>query len=322
MRIGLMIEGQEDVTWERWLRVIELAERLGFESLWRSDHLFSVLGVPERETLALWPSLTVVALRTQRITFGQLVSPVSFRHPVELAQHAVALDHASGGRYVLGIGAGWYEREHQAFGFPLLSVRERMDRLAEALEVIQLLWTGEEVSYEGQYFRLECAQLRPRPQRGDRVPIVIGGRGEQRTLRLAARFADEWNVTNVDLDDHRRKIGLLREYCREQGRDPDSIVCSWMVAHIIGRDQTELFERARRLATWFPQWGDWPPEAILAEARRRNWLVGKPEEVVEQIRARARIGVQRIMLQTFDLDDTDALALFASEIVPAVADAA
>ena len=322
MQIGLMIEGQEDVTWEQWLRVTELAERLGFESLWRSDHLFSVLGVPERETLALWPSLTVAALRTQRISFGQLVSPVSFRHPVELAQHAVALDHLSGGRYVLGLGAGWYEREHQAFGFPLLSVRERMDRLAEALQVIQLLWTGEEVSYEGQYFRLERAQLRPRPRRGNRVPIVIGGRGEQRTLRLAARYADEWNVTNVDLGDHQRKIELLREYCREQGRDPGSIVCSWMVAHIIGRDRTELFERARRLAAWFPQWSDWPPEAILAEARRRNWLVGTPEEVVEQIRMRARIGVQRIMLQTFDLDDTDALALFAHEVVPAVADAA
>ncbi len=322
MQIGLMIEGQEDVTWQRWLRLIELAERLGFESLWRSDHLFSVLGVPERETLALWPSLTVVALRSQRITFGQLVSPVSFRHPVELAQHAVALDHVSGGRYVLGLGAGWYEREHQAFGFPLLSVRERLDRLAEALQVIQLLWTGEEVSYEGQYFRLERAQLRPRPRQGNRVPIVIGGRGEHRTLRLAARYANEWNVTNVDLADHQRKIELLREYCREQGRDPDSIVCSWMVAHIIGRDQTELLERARRLAVWFPQWSDRPPEAILAEARRRNWLVGSPEEVVEQIRTRARIGVQRIMLQTFDLDDTEALALFAREVVPAVADAA
>ncbi|WP_448575970.1 TIGR03560 family F420-dependent LLM class oxidoreductase [Thermomicrobium sp.] len=322
MQIGLMIEGQEDVTWQRWLRLIELAERLGFESLWRSDHLFSVLGVPERETLALWPSLTVVALRSQRITFGQLVSPVSFRHPVELAQHAVALDHVSGGRYVLGLGAGWYEREHQGFGFPLLSVRERLDRLAEALQVIQLLWTGEEVSYEGQYFRLERAQLRPRPRQGNRVPIVIGGRGEHRTLRLAARYANEWNVTNVDLVDHQRKIELLREYCREQGRDPDSIVCSWMVAHIIGRDQTELLERARRLAVWFPQWSDRPPEAILAEARRRNWLVGSPEEVVEQIRTRARIGVQRIMLQTFDLDDTEALALFAREVVPAVADAA
>ncbi len=320
MRIGIMVEGQEDVTWERWFRVMVLAEELGFDSLWRSDHLFSVLGVVERETLALWPSLTAVALRTSRITFGQLVSPVSFRHPVELAQQAVALDHLSSGRYVLGVGAGWYEREHQAFGFPLLSVRQRMDRLAEALEVIRLLWTGEVVSYQGTYYQLEQAQLRPRPLRAAGVPIVIGGRGERRTLLLAAKYAVEWNVTNVGLEEHARKITLLREHCRAIGRNPETIICSWMVAHLIGRDNSELEERAVRLRQWFPTWSRLSPAEVIAEARRRHWLVGTPGEIIEQIRVRAAIGVQRIMLQTFDLDDVDALRLVASEVIPAFAE--
>ncbi len=320
MRIGIMVEGQEDVTWERWFRVMVLAEELGFDSLWRSDHLFSVLGVVERETLALWPSLTAVALRTSRITFGQLVSPVSFRHPVELAQQAVALDHLSSGRYVLGVGAGWYEREHQAFGFPLLSVRQRMDRLAEALEVIRLLWTGEVVSYQGTYYQLEQAQLRPRPLRAAGVPIVIGGRGERRTLLLAAKYAVEWNVTNVGVEEHARKITLLREHCRAIGRNPETIICSWMVAHLIGRDNSELEERAVRLRQWFPTWSRLSPAEVIAEARRRHWLVGTPGEIIEQIRVRAAIGVQRIMLQTFDLDDVDALRLVASEVIPAFAE--
>lgn len=123
MRLGIMVEGQENVTWERWNRVVEATEQLGFDSVWRSDHLFSVVGATERQSLALWPSLTLVAQKTRRIRFGQLVSPLTFRNPVELAQHAVALDHLSGGRYVLGVGAGWYEREHRAFGFSLTSGR-------------------------------------------------------------------------------------------------------------------------------------------------------------------------------------------------------
>ncbi len=319
MRIGLMIEGQEDVTWERWLRIVDLAERLGFDSLWRSDHLFSVLGVVERETLALWPSLTTVAMRTQRITFGQLVSPVSFRHPVELAQHAVALDHLSGGRYVLGVGAGWYEREHRAFGFPLLSVRERMDRMEEALEVIRLLWTGEVVSFEGRYYQLREAVLRPRPLQESGVPIVIGGRGEQRTLRLAARYAADWNVTNVDGAEHRRKMERLEEHCRAIGRDPATVTRSWMVAHLIGRDEAEVRDRADRLRQWFPQWRDMRPEEVVAQARARSWLVGTVDEVLEQLAARAAIGVQRVMLQTFDLDDVDALRLIAEAVVPQAA---
>ncbi|MCS7256562.1 MAG: LLM class F420-dependent oxidoreductase [Thermomicrobium sp.] len=321
MRVGIMVEGQEDVTWERWQRVTALAENLGFDSLWRSDHLFSVLGVIERETLALWPSLTTVALQTRHITFGQLVSPVSFRHPVELAQHAVALDHLSGGRYVLGVGAGWYEREHTAFGFPLLSLRERMDRMVEALEVIRLLWSGERVSFEGRFYRLRDAVLRPRPLRASGVPIVIGGRGEQRTLRMVARYAAEWNVTNVDLDEHRRKMSVLVDHCRAIGRDPDTIVRSWMVAHIIGPDAAAVRERAERIKRWFPLWQNASPEQVIAEARGRFWLVGTVDEVIEQLRARAAIGVQRVMLQTFDLDDTDALELIAREIIPAVADA-
>ncbi len=324
MRLGLMVEGQEDVTWERWLRIVDLAEALGFDSLWRSDHLFSVVGAAERASLALWPSLTAVALRTRRIRFGQLVSPVTFRHPVELAQHAVALDHLSGGRYVLGIGAGWFEREHRAFGFPLPETRERMARFEEALHVIRLLWSGEPVRYEGRYFRLEDAVLRPRPLRPEGIPIMIGGGGERRTLRLVAEFASEWNPGFTDPDSFRRKDERLREYCLSLGRDPGSIRRTLMAGYVIGRNEEELRRRAMRLQDYLT--GEQPlyftrrygPDEFLTELRKRWWFVGRPAEIVEQLRAWEALGVELVMMQTLDLDDTDQIELLAREVLPHV----
>ncbi|MCS7050574.1 MAG: LLM class F420-dependent oxidoreductase [Thermomicrobium sp.] len=324
MKLGIMVEGQEDVTWERWLRVVDLAESLGFDSLWRSDHLFSVVGASDRASLALWPSLTAVALRTERIRFGQLVSPVTFRHPVELAQHAVALDHLSGGRYVLGVGAGWYEREHRAFGFALPPARERVERLREALDVIRLLWSGEPVSYQGTHFTLDNAVLRPRPLAPSGVPIMIGGGGEQRTLRLVAAYATEWNPGFIDPDGFRRKDEVLRAYCREIGRDPGTIRRTLMAGYVIGRSENELRARAMRLQEFLT--GEQPlyftrryePDEFLAELRRRWWFVGRPGEIVEQLRAWAAAGIDVVMLQTLDLDDTDQIELVAEQVLPFV----
>lgn len=324
MKLGIMVEGQEDVTWERWLRVVGLAEALGFDSIWRSDHLTSVVGASERASLALWPSLTAAALRTKRIRFGQLVSPVTFRHPVELAQHAVALDHLSGGRYVLGIGAGWFEREHRAFGFVLPPVRERSERLREALGVIRLLWSGEPITYRGQHFCLEQAVLRPRPLRPSGVPIMIGGGGERRTLRLVAQFADEWNPGFTDPDGFRRKDERLRAYCSELGRDPATIRRTLMAGYVIGRTEAELRKRAMRLQEYLT--GEQPlyftrryeADEFLAELRRRSWFVGRPAEIVDQLRTWAALGVDLVMLQTLDLDDIDQIELIAREVLPHV----
>ncbi len=324
MQVAIMLEPQEDVTWEPFLRVVDRVDELGFHAVWRSDHLFSVIGAPERNSLALWPALTMFAIRTQRAMFGQLVSPVTFRHPVELAQHAVALDHLSGGRYILGVGTGWYEREHRAFGFQLFSVRERLDRFEEALKVIQLLWTGERVSFEGRHFHLQDAVMRPRPLRG-RVPIMIGGGGERRTLRLVAEHADYWNPGFCTPDVYQRKEEALREHCRAVGRDPGTIVRTLMTGHVIGRNRQQLLERGARLQRVIV--GEQPlyvtqsmsVEEFLEVLRRRGWFVGTVDEVIEQLRVWEHLGIQQVMFQTFDLEDMDALELIARQIVPAVA---
>ncbi|MCX7623696.1 MAG: LLM class F420-dependent oxidoreductase [Thermomicrobium sp.] len=325
MRLGIMVEGQEDVTWERWFRVVDLAEALGFDSIWRSDHLSSVVGASERASLALWPSLTAVALRTKRIRFGQLVSPVTFRHPVELAQNAVALDHLSGGRYVLGVGAGWYEREHRAFGFRLPEVAERLERLEEALKVVRLLWSGERVSFQGKHFQLEDAVLRPRPLNPEGVPLMIGGGGERKTLRLVAEHASEWNPGFTDPDGFRRKDERLRAYCAAIGRDPGSIRRTLMAGYVIGESEAELRRRAARLQDYLT--GEQPlyftrrlePEEFLAELRRRWWFVGRPDEIVEQLRRWESLGVDLVMMQTLDLDDTQQIELLAEKVMPRVA---
>jgi alkanesulfonate monooxygenase SsuD/methylene tetrahydromethanopterin reductase-like flavin-dependent oxidoreductase (luciferase family) len=151
------------VSWDGWLRIVDAAERLGFESVWTSDHLWTVFPGPARKTLAMWPALTAAVLHTTRVRVGQLVSPVTFRHPVKLAENAVALDKLSRGRYILGLGAGWRKREHQVFGFSCPKPGERVHRLREAVQVIRSLWQGKPAYHAGRFSRLEGAVLRPTP---------------------------------------------------------------------------------------------------------------------------------------------------------------
>jgi F420-dependent oxidoreductase-like protein len=317
MKLGVMIEGQEGLNWERWRRIVDAADRLGYESVWRSDHLYSVMGKYERETLALVPSLTAVALWSERLVYGQLVSPVSFREPVHLAYEAATLDRLSNGRYTFGIGAGWNESEHRAFGFRLPPLKERMDRFEEALKVITLLWSGERVDFQGEHYRLDLAQAALTP-RGGRAPILIGGGGERRTLRLVAEYADEWNVTPTAPADYERKVAALERHCRDVGRDSSEITRSIMLSHVIGRDEQELRDRAVKLMAITGREGQ-DVDQVLQGMRERGLLVGTPDEVVESIEMRGRQGIERIMLQTLDMDDIPALELIASEIMPRVA---
>lgn len=319
VRLGVMIEAQEGLTWQRWSRIVETAENSNFDSVWRSDHLFSVMGVTERDQLSLWPSLTQVAARDSKLEFGALVSPSTFRHPVMLAKDSVALDNLSNGRFWLGIGAGWNEREHRSFGFPLPPLKDRMDRLEEAIEVIKLLWTGDTVSYPGKHFRLDDAQMHPVPVRPTGVPMMIGGSGERRTLRMVARFADEWNATASALEDYRHKVDVLERHCNDVGRDRSSVAQSIMAGHIIGANQAELRDRAKRIQNVVPSMQGLTIDELLQVVRDRGWLVGTPDEIVEAIRARAALGVSRIMIQTLDQEDMSALELFGSAVIPEIA---
>jgi F420-dependent oxidoreductase-like protein len=317
-KLGVMIEGQEGLNWDRWNRIVEAAEGLGFDSVWRSDHLFSVMGAYDRETLALWPSLTAVGSSTSRVEFGQLVSPTTFRHPVHLAFDAVALDHLSEGRFYLGVGAGWNEREHAGFGFPLPPVKERMDRFEEALKVMKMLWTGDSVSFAGEHFQLDMARMGLKPRRPAGVPLMIGGGGERRLLRLVAEYADEWNVTATTIEDYARKVEALNRHCADVGRDPTTIRRSMMIGHLVGRDQDEIYERAERLKQVTGR-VDADTGEMLEAMSGRGWFIGTPDEVVEQIKTREAQGLERFMLQTLVMDDIDMLELVANEVLPRVA---
>ena len=223
MELALMIEGQNGLTWPRWQRLAKAAEDLGFAGLYRSDH-FTNGSPPDLDSLELWASLTWLAGSTRRIEFGPLVTPVSFRHPVHTARIARDVDDLSGGRLRLGVGAGWQEREHALFGFDLLTVEERFARLQEGLEVITGLLRSEgPFSFQGRYYRLDGAQLLPRPSRPGGPPIVIGGSGRRLTLPLAARYADAWNAVLIPPDRFRELNAHLDELLAREGRRPAAV---------------------------------------------------------------------------------------------------
>lgn len=310
MRVGIMIEGQEGLTWDRWLRLVQAAEEMGYESLCRSDHLTGLWGESRRPSLETWTSLTVLAMRTRRIRFGPLVSPITFYQPALLAKMAVALDTLSNGRLDLGLGGGWNEHEHAMFGIPLPPMKERLDRLEGAARYIRALGVGEPVTLDQPYYPLRKAENYPLPTHG-RLRLVIGGRGEKRTLRIAAEFADEWNVTRVDPAGFRQKREVLAKHCAAVRRDPESIERSLMIPLAIGRDRADVAQRIGAARATFPQ--------IPADEdawRKASFLVGAPTDVVASLKEWEAAGVQRVMLQMLDMEDLAAIELFARHVLP------
>jgi F420-dependent oxidoreductase-like protein len=297
-----MIEGQDGLNWPRWQRLAQLAEESGFQGLYRSDHLTNPHG-PNLDALELFASQTWLASNSRRIEFGPIVSPVSFRNPVVTAWTALAISELSGGRFRLGLGAGWQEREHREFGFPLGDLKTRFNRFEEALQVITLLLRGEEpVSFEGEFYRLENALILPKPSIPNHPPITIGGKGPKRTLPLTARYADEWNAVGVSVEDFRRLNSLLNDLLREEGRPLTAVRRTLMSRIVIGRDQDQVDERRG--------------EASISELRARGVLVGTPGEIREQLRELAAAGVEVVMLQWLDgLDDIPGLEFLAKELI-------
>ncbi|OLC22984.1 MAG: hypothetical protein AUJ02_00180 [Chloroflexi bacterium 13_1_40CM_3_65_12] len=301
-KLGIMIEGQEGLNWDRWRRLCREVEALGFTSLRRSDHFFSVMGVVDRDSLECWTSLALAAEWTQRIQIGPMVSPMTFRPPALLARIAAAVDILSSGRLILGVGAGWYEREHVEFGIPFFTLKERMDLFEEGVKTVRETW----------------AKSNPKPVRNGAIPLLMGGRGEKRALPLIAREAAEWNLSHMDPDEYQQKRKVLDECCRAIGRDPSGIRHSVMANYIIGRDRDDLRERAAQMRDFLPSLHGLDIDATLSAVGKRG-LVGTPEEIVDQIRRHAALGVDLFMLQHFLLDDKDALELLASDVMPAVA---
>ncbi|MFO7943425.1 MAG: LLM class F420-dependent oxidoreductase [Anaerolineales bacterium] len=309
IEVALMVEGQNGLTWKRWKRMVTDAEDLGFVGLFRSDH-FTNASPPDKPSLELWTSLTWLADNTSRIEFGPLVSPVSFRHPTLTARMAAAVDDLSAGRLILGLGAGWQEREHHKFGHDLLEVPQRFDRFEEGVEVITKLLQNEEPStFEGEYFQIREAQLLPRPQRDGGPPILIGGNGPQRTLPLTARFADEWN----GLFNPPEKFGELNqrldELLQEEDREPGKVRRSLMTGCIYGDSDEEVTSKVEQRAN-----GKYTADQL----RDRGLIVGTSEQIVKQLEGYAEAGADRVMLQWLDLNDMDGLQSLAEGVLPRV----
>ena len=300
-KVGIMIEGQEGLNWDRWRRLCHDVERLGFSSLRRSEHLISLMGDDLRDCIDCWTSLALAAEWTKSIQFGPMVSPMTFHHPAVLARQAAAVDVLSGGRLILGVGAGWNEREHAVFGVPFYTVKGRMDLLEQGIVRMRETW---KIS-------------NPKPAQTP-LPLLMGGRGEKRALPMIAREAAEWNLSHMDADEYRLKRRVLEDSCRAIGRDRSTIRHSVMATYIIGRDRDDLRERATKLRDFLPSLHGLDADGAMSAIRKRG-LVGTPEEIVDQIRSHAALGVDLFMLQHFLLDDRDALELLASAVLPAVA---
>jgi F420-dependent oxidoreductase-like protein len=308
IEVALMIEGQNGLTWAHWQRIARIAEEKGFVGLYRSDH-YTNANPPDKDSLEAWTSLTWLASHTERIEFGPLVSPLSFREPTMLARMAAALDDLSGGRLTLGMGAGWQEREHGKYGFDLLEIPERFERFEDGLEVVtRLLKSDQPASYAGKYYQIEEAVLLPRPNRLGGPKILIGGNGKQRTLPLVAHFADEWNGLYKPVEEIKALQADLDQLAEQAGRDPKRIRRSMMIGCEFGRDQTEV----KRLVE--KRTGGQRTAQELVETF--GMAVGTADQIVEHLGRLAEAGVQRVMLQWLALEDTDRLEAMADEVLP------
>lgn len=308
MRFGLQL-GQERVSWPELLRMYELGEELGFHSLWAHDHFIPAdPGRRQGPCLEGWTVLAAAAMRVSRSRLGVLVSGVTYRHPAVLAKEAVTLDHISGGRLELGIGAAWYAEEHRAYGIPFPPVKERMDRLEEAVQLIKMLFTREHSTFTGRYYQLEDAPFDPPPLQKPHPPIWIGGGGRRRTLRIVAKYADAWNGFGGP-DRAREQVAILEEHCRAVGRDPAEIRKTIEVPVFTGPPE----EVERLVQERVRSFGITPQEA------RGSILMGSPEELRETVRRYAAAGISEIILALRTPYDVEGLRAFSREVVAAFA---
>ncbi len=315
MRLCLMVEGQEGVSWSDWVALAQACERHGVSALFRSDHYLNLDGQhPERGALDAWGTICGLAALTSRVRLGTLVSPATFRHPSNLAKLATTADHISKGRVEVGLGAGWHEREHAAYGFRFPSSRERADELAEQLEIVLGNWGRELFSFAGRRYALDRLAAQPKPVQRPHPPLILGGSAGPRSACLAARYADEYNTPFATVDQVRSRRRRIMQACEEAGREP--IAFSVMAGLLSGVDRAEVRDRAERLLARTGLGGD--PDEFLASPPA-GWLVGTVEHVVDQLRALSSAGVSRVMCQQLLHHDLDAVRLLGEELAPAVA---
>ncbi|GAA3810778.1 LLM class F420-dependent oxidoreductase [Nocardioides panacisoli] len=310
VELRVFTEPQQGATYDDLLQVARTAEELGFGAFFRSDHYLAMGGDGRPGPTDTWTTLAGLARETSTIRLGSMMTSATFRHPGVLAIQVAQVDQMSGGRVELGIGAGWFEQEHTAYGIPFPDTRERFERYAEQLELITGLWStkvGDTYDFAGSHYQLSDSPALPKPaQDGGHAggpPVLVGGLGARKTPALAARFADEFNLPFADLETTRTQFERVRRACEEIDRDPESVVRSNALVLCVGADEAEVRRRA---------------EAIGREVEelREHGVAGTPDEAVERIRAYAEIGAERIYLQTLDVSDLDHLRLVAAEVMP------
>ena len=315
MRFSLMIEPQQGLSYAEQLAIAQRAEALGFETLFRSDHYESFPGEAGRPTTDAWAVLAGLARETTTIKLGALVSPVTFRTPGNLAKVAVTVDEMSGGRIELGLGAGWHDHEHVAHGFPFPPIGERAERLEETLEILHGLWEGPDGwSFAGRHYTVEDALFRPKPaslpgRDGGRPNLITGGTGSPRALRIAARHADEFNLSSSSPEVAAEKYAALDAACEAIGREPSSLAHSAMAGVLLGRDEDELRRRETAVADLFGGAGE-DFDAWFAE-RKPRWVYGGRAQAREAVARFEAAGAERLMLQDFlpwDLPMIDLMA--------------
>lgn len=306
MKLRIFTEPQQGASYEDQLRVAQAAERLGFDAFFRSDHYLHMSGDGGPGPTDSWVTLGALARETSTIRLGTLVTAATFRLPGPLAISVAQVDQMSGGRVEFGFGTGWFDAEHKAYGIPFPPLGERFARFEEQLEIITGLWTtkpGDAYSFEGAYYRVVDSPALPKPAQEPRPPLIIGGGGAKRTPRLAARFADEFNVPFSSLADTEAAYGRVRAACEAAGRSATLMSAAQVVC--VGADEAEVERRAAAIGR-------------QKDELRENGLAGTPAEVLDKIGTFREAGAERLYLQVLDLSDLDHLELIAAEIMPHV----
>lgn len=306
MDFRVFVEPQQGASYADQLAVAKAAESLGYSAFFRSDHYLAMSGDGLPGPTDSWVTLGALARETSTIRLGTMVTSATFRHPGPLAISVAQVDEMSGGRVDFGIGAGWFEEEHQAYAIPFPPLRERFDRLTEQLEILTGLWStpqGKTFDYTGTHYSIVNSPALPKPAQQPYPPIVIGGKGAKRTPALAARFASEFNVPFDSLEVIKTQFGRVADAVAAQGRPADSMTYSACFVVAAGRDDAEVARRAQAI------------RRELDELRVNTPLVGTPGEIVDRLGPFIEAGVQRVYLQVLDLSDLDHLEVFADGVV-------
>ncbi len=313
MDVGIIIGEATPLTWERWRHIVGLVEDLGFASLFRSDHFYNGT---QKDAIDVYLSFVMAAELTSRVRFGPLVSPVTFREPVNVGRMAQQLDALSDGRFVMGLGAGWFPDEHEVYGLDFPPPRERYDRLEEAIALMKELWYSTSGTFEGQYYRLAGTDSQPHPPPG-RPPLLIGGSGPKRTLRIAAEHAQEWNATRLGPDDYRTANEALARHCEAIDRDPATIRRSLLLFAAIGPDDHHRRQALDRfLHMMVPEGSGMTHDEVLA-AGRGPWM-GSVEELVDHVGRLRELGLDEIVFEHFCHEDDTIPEWIAAEVKPAL----